>query len=86
MRPFIKFCSIGSSIILSMLTSSVKAEVGSYSEKIPIVVPARRLGIQPNLSLTYNSKGGNGSAGVGWTLQGISKYAIKSIKMETYLI
>ncbi|MBX3724133.1 MAG: VCBS repeat-containing protein [Turneriella sp.] len=44
---------------------------GSYSESLPIEVPAGRNGIQPKLALTYNSNGGNGIVGVGWSLQGL---------------
>ena len=44
---------------------------GSYSESLPIEVPAGRNGVQPKLSLSYNSNGGNGIVGVGWSLQGL---------------
>lgn len=51
---------------------------GSYSEVIPIEVPAGRGstgsptgGIQPKLALAYNSNSPNGIVGVGWGLQGL---------------
>jgi RHS repeat-associated protein len=44
---------------------------GSYTYSIPIVVPAGTAGLQPNLSITYNSGSGNGPLGVGFSLQGI---------------
>lgn len=44
---------------------------GSYSETLPIEIPAGRNGIQPKLALSYNSNGSNGIVGVGWNIQGL---------------
>jgi RHS repeat-associated protein len=51
---------------------------GSFSTSVPITVPAFR-GLEPSLSLDYNSSGGirsitsaNGNLGIGWTLNGWS--------------
>ena len=44
---------------------------GSYQEQVPISVPAFR-GIEPKLSLGYNSSGSNGFVGVGWSVSGVS--------------
>ena len=41
---------------------------GAASESISIVVPPGRKGIEPNLSLSYNSYAKNGWVGVGWSL------------------
>ena len=41
---------------------------GSATYKIPLWVPPGRAGIQPNLSLSYDSRKGNGLVGIGWTL------------------
>ncbi|MDX2021843.1 MAG: RHS repeat-associated core domain-containing protein [Deltaproteobacteria bacterium] len=46
---------------------------GSYSHSIPLWVPPGTHGLQPNLSLEYNSRGGNGLVGVGWSLSGFSQ-------------
>ena len=45
---------------------------GAFQFSIPIVVPAGRNGIQPNLSLNYSSSRGNGIAGIGWGVSGLS--------------
>ena len=51
---------------------------GAVVVPIHIVVPAGTGGIQPSLSLAYNSRQGRGNAGVGWSL-GLSKI-IRSTK------
>jgi hypothetical protein len=41
---------------------------GSASAKIPIEVPPGRLGLAPQLSLTYSNYQGNGWIGMGWNI------------------
>ena len=41
---------------------------GRFSYSVPIVVAPGRQGAQPALNLGYNSSGGNGWCGLGWTL------------------
>jgi RHS repeat-associated protein len=45
---------------------------GSASYSIPIALPPGRKGMQPSVSLSYSSKGGNGIAGMGWNVSGLS--------------
>ena len=41
---------------------------GSASYSIPIALPPGRAGMQPSVSLSYSSRGGNGVVGMGWSL------------------
>ncbi|MGH9337374.1 MAG: SpvB/TcaC N-terminal domain-containing protein, partial [Vicinamibacteria bacterium] len=49
--------------------AQVSGNTGAYSTTIPIQVPTHR-GLEPSISLVYNSLAGNGIAGVGWGLTG----------------
>ncbi|EMN91998.1 hypothetical protein BUQ74_16770 [Leptospira weilii serovar Heyan] len=44
---------------------------GSASTQVEIEVPPGTKGILPELSLSYNSNGGNGIIGMGWSLNGV---------------
>jgi RHS repeat-associated protein len=44
---------------------------GAARYSLPIWVPPGRNGMQPDLTISYNSRIGNGPLGVGWTLAGI---------------
>lgn len=46
---------------------------GSATYSIPIELPEGQGGIKPDLGLSYDSNGGNGPLGVGWSIQGLSQ-------------
>ena len=50
------------------LPGSVSTDGGAAGYRVDVVVPPGRAGIQPSVALAYSSKGGNGVAGVGWSL------------------
>lgn len=50
---------------------NVNLQNGAAEYSIPIKTPVGIKGIEPNLSIGYNSSGGNGLLGIGWSLSGI---------------
>lgn len=69
---------------------------GTSNLSYHIELPKGRQGVEPNLNITYNSDGGNGYLGEGWSLSGISAITVDTrrgvpkydlnIETETYLL
>ncbi|MBU1620290.1 MAG: VCBS repeat-containing protein, partial [Gammaproteobacteria bacterium] len=47
-------------------------ESGQATYQIPVAIPAGIAGVQPSVSLSYNSGAGEGIAGMGWNISGLS--------------
>ncbi|MGB6037245.1 MAG: SpvB/TcaC N-terminal domain-containing protein, partial [Cryomorphaceae bacterium] len=80
---------------ISMISPPKANNMGSANTAFNFKVPAGRGGMQPSLSLNYNSQGGNGKCGVGWSMPvshivvdtrwGVPRYN-QDFNSETYLM
>lgn len=84
--PLSAFLSLAGAalVLLSMQSTSLAAvqmatkgafdvsETGAATYSIPIRIPKGVAGIEPKISINYNSQGVNGLLGVGWSLGGMS--------------
>ncbi|KPI41931.1 Mono(ADP-ribosyl)transferase SpvB [Cyphellophora attinorum] len=59
---------------------SVNSSNGTGSFSVPIKVSPGRSGLQPSLSLNYDSGNGNGEFGLGWRLSGVDAITRKTSK------
>ncbi|MEM9050861.1 MAG: SpvB/TcaC N-terminal domain-containing protein, partial [Bacteroidota bacterium] len=80
---------------ISMISPPKANNMGSANMSFNFKVPAGRGGMQPSLSLNYNSQAGNGKCGLGWSLPvsqivvdtrwGVPRYN-QDFNSETYLM
>jgi hypothetical protein len=66
---------IASLLVVLPAVSAAEVTQGRFTYDIPIKVPRGAHGMQPNLSLTYDSGKGNDIVGMGWSLTGLSHIA-----------
>jgi hypothetical protein len=60
-------------IVAGATTGQFRVTEGGAAEyRVPVRVPPGIAGMEPRLALTYSSYAGNGLAGMGWTLEGLS--------------
>jgi RHS repeat-associated protein len=66
--------------------ASVSTQTGALQYAYPIVVPPGRLGVEPNLALTYSSQAPTyGGIAAGWSLSGLPEIRVDvSEGMQTY--
>ncbi|NAW50576.1 hypothetical protein GNY06_03975, partial [Elizabethkingia argentiflava] len=65
----------GSGIV--QMPAPVANSQGTVSSSLPLKLPSGRQGLSPDLSISYNSEGGNGWLGLGWDL------SVPSISIDT---
>lgn len=68
--------AINPTVARNFIAPPTANQKGSASVSYPIVIPAGRKGMQPNLSLGYDSSKGNGWLGEGWDISGLSAITI----------
>jgi hypothetical protein len=75
---FLAFCSLlippahGADVVGATAGELGVSPAGSASYSIPIAVPPGTTGLQPKITLQYDSLAGNGPAGMGWSIGGLA--------------
>lgn len=76
-KPAVSFSARAASVSTSYAVGEIPitpgTSLGAATYQVPIEIYPEPMGMQPSLSLNYNSSGGNGELGIGWSLGGISK-------------
>ena len=65
------FASVGHAAVGHTSGTFAVSPAGAATYTIPIWAPPGPRGMQPHIALTYNSRQGNGSVGVGWAIGGL---------------
>lgn len=68
-----------SDIVGEIPMSISSSENGAVNASIDIEIPSGIAGVEPSLSLSYSSIGGNGIAGYGWNLTGLSTISHRNL-------
>lgn len=71
--PSLSMGTVPSSVVGHTVGSFSVSNTGAATYSVPIVVPPGVAGVQPQLSINYDSHGGNGLLGVGASLGGFSE-------------
>lgn len=64
--------TINTSLPVGTTAATANVSNGAATYQIPLLIPPGTNGVQPELSIAYNSFGGNGQMGLGWGLTGLS--------------
>lgn len=64
--------TINTSLPVGTTAATANVSNGAATYQIPLLIPPGTNGVQPSLSIAYNSFGGNGQMGYGWGLTGLS--------------
>ena len=65
--------SQGATVVGRMAGDFAVSATGGATYRMPITVAAGQNGMKPGISLSYSSDRGDGLAGVGWTISGLSQ-------------
>lgn len=68
--------------VIKLTGSFAVSDAGSATYSVPITLPPGLGGMKPDLSVNYNSNGGNGILGVGWAFTGMSVISRGSRTLE----
>lgn len=60
------------------------SQSGAATYSIPLTAPPGTMGMAPKLSINYNSQGGNGLMGIGWSLGGFGLSSITRTSQNYY--
>ncbi|WP_267402126.1 MULTISPECIES: RHS repeat-associated core domain-containing protein [unclassified Chryseobacterium] len=68
--------AVNPSVIRNFIEPPTANQKGSANISYPIVIPAGRNGMQPNISIGYDSNKANGWMGEGWDVNGLSSISL----------
>ena len=80
---------------ISLIAPPAATQMGAGQLNFPLNLPPGRMGVQPDLAVSYNNEGGNGWLGLGWSLSapgvsidtrwGVPRF-LRDKESETYLL